>query len=284
MDYEKYINEMRDLSKEVCIITDGNGENGFELANILLKQGATVILGVENLRKGEIVANQLNESNDVGTCIPMELNLKSLHHIKRFAENVKKRYPLISVLVHNANYKKGSSIQTEDRIESHFAINYVSHFALTGLLIKQLCLGHHSRVITVIHYVKPKGKIEFRHFHNPKNDKQKELYVQSKVASMFFAKKLDEHFRHYKKKCCSILCYVNEIENTVFKKAEKEKLKQIIPIVYSVLNKHVKSGDEIALKKDDVTKVSKIDHIYNNRLADNLWTISEKLTNVSYKF
>lgn len=280
MDVNKFLDEKNDLSNQVCIITDGNGTSGLTLANILMSKGATVILGVEHIGKGRKLAEQLNEAS-VGICIPIELNLNSLNNVKMFAKDIQGLSSPINILIHNANWNDTPS-QTKDGFEIHFVINYLSLFTLTGLIINKFATN--ARIITVVPFVKPKGKLQFSHFHQPKNKKQKELYIQSKVASMFFVKKLDEHFRKTKKPNSSILCLLEQDE----KESKKGDLpKGLISVLHCATNEHVKSGDEISLHKKgrklgEFEKVSFVDEFYHPTLATNLWTLSEALTGVTY--
>lgn len=279
MDVNKYLDEIKDLSNQVCIITDGNGTNGMTLANILMSKGATVILGVEHIGKGRKLAEQLNESS-IGICIPIELNLNSLVSVKMFAKDIQGINSPINILIHNANWND-SPFQTKDGFETHFAINYLSFFVLTGLILNKLATN--ARIITVVPFTKPKGKLQFSHFHQPKNKKQKELFIQSKIASMFFARKLDEYFRKTNKPYNSILCFVEQQENE-----NKEDIpKEVISILHCATNEHVKSGDEITFKKKgrkhgEFAKLSFVDEFYHPTLATNLCTLSAALTKVSY--
>lgn len=270
---DQQVEAKKDLLNKVCVITDGI--NGLELAKSLVNMGATVILGVDNLRKGKELSEQIE-----GMCVPMECDLKNLNSVKRFAIEIDRFFP--SILILNANRRIHSPLRTDDRFEAHFGMNYLSHFVLTGCLLKRLTTTS-SRVITVVPPITTKGKIAFGEFYQPKNKKQKELYKQSILASMFFAKKLDESFRRYKNSCSSILCYVDKED-----KKKKDTSNEILPIVYSATNAQVKSGDEIGYRlkgrQGDIEKQSIIDEFYHARLADNLWKISESLTGVSYQF
>lgn len=276
MVYEQYFENTHDLSNKICIITDGNNKCGVEIAKFLMTKGAIVILGVENIGYGKKVANQFHELDSLGQCIPMELHLNSLKSIQNFSKNVQQQYSSIFMLIHNANHFNSPSLQTEDGFEYQFGVHYVSLFALTCFLLKQL--APNSRIITVVPFIKTRGKIEFSHFFHPKNKKQKDLYIQSKIATMFFAKKLDERFRQYKTKCSSILCYVENDE-----KGKPQEL--ILPILYGATNKHVNSGDEIAYnrKAKEFEKVM-IGKNYNSVMAENLWILTQSLTNISFQF
>lgn len=270
---DQQVEIQKDLLNKVCVISDGM--NGLELAKSLTEKGATVLLGVDNMRKGKELAEQIE-----GMCVPIECDLKNLNSVKRFAMEIDRFFP--SILILNANREIHSPARTDDRLEAHFGMNYLSHFVLTVCLLKRLTTTN-SRIITVAPPITPKGKIEFGEFYQPKNKKQKELYKQSVLMSMFFAKKLDEAFRRSKSPCSSILCYVEKED-----KKKKDSSKEILPIVYSATNEQVKSGDEIGYRKKgrqgSIEKLSMIDEFYHARLADNLWKISESLTGVSFSF
>lgn len=265
----------QDLAKEVCVITNGNVKSGVELADYFTSKGATVLLGVEHYHEGRLLAEQLNERNPLGQCVALEYKRNSLSDVRSFAKKIQERHTNISLLIHNGTIKNSHSTQTVDGFETFLGVNYLSVFALTGLLAGNL-FNSNSRIITVLPPIKLPKKLEFHHFRNPKNKKKQ--YIQSIVASMFFAKKLDERMRANQLSSRSILCYVE---------GEEKFLKELQPVIFCATSSNVKSGDEIGYDKKHqggIANLSIIQDKYNSILADNLWKLSEAFVDVHFPF
>lgn len=60
--------------------------------------------------------------------------------VEQFAQNVAAQHPKIKILLNNAGIgaSKDENIKTKDGFNIHIAINYMGHFLLTNLLMKNL--------------------------------------------------------------------------------------------------------------------------------------------------
>ena len=60
--------------------------------------------------------------------------------VEQFAQTVAAEYPKIKILFNNAGLgvSKNENVKTKDGFNIHIAVNYMGHFLLTNLLMKNL--------------------------------------------------------------------------------------------------------------------------------------------------
>lgn len=79
--------------------------------------------------------------------ILMKLDLSDLDSVEQFAHKVSAEHPKIKILLNNAGIgpSKSENIKTKDGFNIHIAVNYMGHFLLTNLLMKNLKAESHPR-------------------------------------------------------------------------------------------------------------------------------------------
>ncbi|XP_053677719.1 WW domain-containing oxidoreductase [Anopheles nili] len=126
----------RDLSGKVALITGANTGIGFETARSLALHGCEVVFACrDEVGSRAAIGRILAEKEAAGKrCKFVPLDLASLHSTKLAAEEVKKNYNHIDMLVLNAGVFALPHSLTEDGLEQTFQVNHLSHFYLTNLL------------------------------------------------------------------------------------------------------------------------------------------------------
>lgn len=134
----------------------------------------------------------------------MELNLASLKSIKQFAYQVQRSYPEIQLLINNAGVAYPSSVyvKTEDDFEIQFGVNYLGHFYLTELILDLLLKATSSRVVIVSSLVHEKGDINIDDLNNVQMNKKVNMYANSKLACVYFARELAKRQMKLNVFCC----------------------------------------------------------------------------------
>jgi NAD(P)-dependent dehydrogenase (short-subunit alcohol dehydrogenase family) len=103
--------------------------------------------------KGARAERELRDStgNPAVEFLPADLGL--VREANRLADEVARRCAALHYLVHSAGIVRGRRELTAEGVESNFAVNYLSRFALTGRLLPLLassgCEGEAARVVIV---------------------------------------------------------------------------------------------------------------------------------------
>ena len=138
LDREKYR-----LDGYVIVITGGSAGVGKEAARDLALRGAKMVMGNRDLEKSADVIGTLRsqEGEDKlpeDRILARHLDLCDLASVRAFAEEVKKEFPVIDILINNAGKMGGHREETDDGFESQFQTNHLGHFLLTHLLIDNI--------------------------------------------------------------------------------------------------------------------------------------------------
>lgn len=176
--------DLPDAKNKIAVITGGARGIGTEVVRGLLKSNMTVVMGVRNPDS----VKPLKETMENGDKIhAYKLDLQSLKSVKEFAHNVLEKFPEIHLLINNAGIMFGDYKLTEDGFETQLAVNHLSHFYLTHLLLPVLKKGGQidtARVVNVSscgHYA---GEINFDDINMKEHYDTTAAYAQSKLAQV----------------------------------------------------------------------------------------------------
>lgn len=299
-------NDISQQTGKNVIITGAHKGDGFETALAFAEKGATVILAVSDLHKGSTAKEKILTTVQNGHVEVMYLDLYELSSIHAFAQEYKNKFSTLSVLILNESIQSPNLRTTKEGFESQFGVNYLGHFALTGLLLDLLKNTPNSRVISLGNKFSNKTELSFGHFQGSKQYKGDKFYTQSKLANMLFAKHLDEKFKKHKIQTLSICCQSSSDSSYVESSSNnKSKLPKILvrkkkvddptvvknvgalAIIFAATSRSLAGGELIGLSKNKKhlpTELNTLHQIYDENIAHNLWQISEKFCGVSYQF
>jgi retinol dehydrogenase-12 len=172
------------MEKPVCLITgatDGVGKfTAFELA----RRGFTVIFAARDQEKAErIKATILAMGCDVDYILT---DLASLSDVRSLAEDFKRRYSKLDVLINNAGIFAPSRQLTVDGFETSYQINYLSHFLLTKLLLRDLLASEQGRIINLSSKVHSVGKFDPENLQSERKFSLLPTYASTKLLMLLF--------------------------------------------------------------------------------------------------
>ncbi|CAM3184307.1 oxidoreductase [Mycobacterium colombiense] len=170
--------DLPSFAGRTVIITGANSGLGAVTARELARRGATIIMAVRNIRKGETAARQMAGQVEV-----RELDLQDLSSVRRFADGVSEA----DVLINNAGIMAAPFALTVDGFETQIGTNHLGHFALTNLLLPKLT----DRVVTVSSMAHWPGSINLDDLNWQHRRYSPWLaYSQSKLANLLFTSEL----------------------------------------------------------------------------------------------
>ncbi len=188
-----------DQTGRTALVTGANTGLGYQTALGLATVGASVVLGVRTLAKGERAAAAIRaEVGPAASVRVAELDLADLGSVRRFAERW--TGPL-HVLVANAGVMLVPRLEvTGDGFERQMGTNHLGHFALVGRLLPALReaaadIGPAPRVVSLS---------SMAHLQAGRLDRGWGLvgryvpmtrYAQSKLATAMFALEFDRRLR-----------------------------------------------------------------------------------------
>jgi len=182
--------DVPDQHGRTAIITGGTGGLGLETARVLASHGATVVLAGRDAAKLETASNRLSSALPDASVQTVQVDLASLESIRKAALELTGRFPNLDLLVNNAGLMMPPYGLTKDGYELQFGTNHLGHFALTGLLLKQLLATPGSRVVTVSSNGHRAGQINFADLNSARRYRRTTAYGQSKLANLMFTYEL----------------------------------------------------------------------------------------------
>ena len=177
------------------IVTGASSGIGKATAIGLAKLGATVVMACRDKTRGEAALAEVRASSKSPSACVMTLDLASQDSVRKFAQDFSAQFQRLDVLVNNAGVMVSKREFTPDKIVTTFAVNYLSHFLLTNLLLGKLKSSAPSRIINVTSAVHREAHINFGNLQEKKGYKQFKSYAQSKLATVLFTYELAKRLR-----------------------------------------------------------------------------------------
>jgi NAD(P)-dependent dehydrogenase (short-subunit alcohol dehydrogenase family) len=170
---------------KVILVTGSTDGLGREVALRLGATGAHIIVHGRNRERGEAVVREI-ERGGKGTARFYAADLASLAQVREFGQAILRDYPRLDVLVNNAGiWLKGNTRQlSADGHELHLAVNYLSQFALTRILLPRLIESVPSRIINVASG--SQTRLDFDDVMLTRNYSDSRGYGQSKLAQVMW--------------------------------------------------------------------------------------------------
>src|SRR5262245_42844979 len=155
---------IENLSEETALVTGGTDGIGKAIARGLAAMGAEVLIVGSDPDKGAWAEHELRVAAGHDRVYFLQADLSLMREADRLADEVIARLSKLKRLVLCAGVIRGRRIETPEGVESNFAINYLSRFALTGRLLPLLeaagAAGAAARIV-VIGGAARNGKIHY---------------------------------------------------------------------------------------------------------------------------
>ena len=181
--------DVPDQSGRVALVTGSNTGLGYETAKVLAQRGADVVMAVRDTGKGDAAAATIRRAAPKANVAVHALDLGSLESVRTAAADLAAAYPRIDLLINNAGVMYPPKSTTTDGFELQFGTNHLGHFALTGLLLKNVLATPNSRIVVVAsmaHDIQATIDFEDLQWERRKYSRVAS-YGQSKLANLMFA-------------------------------------------------------------------------------------------------
>ena len=181
-----------DQTGKIIVITGANSGLGFESAKTLASKGATIVMAVRNLSKGDAAYNDILRENPNASLDLMKLDVSNLESVHEFAAAFKAKYDRLDILLNNAGVMAIPRQETADGFEMQLGVNHLGHFALTGLLLDVVVKTPNARIHNVTSSANYMGSINFDDLMGEQEYSRWGAYGQSKLANVFFTFELQK--------------------------------------------------------------------------------------------
>ena len=173
------------------LITGGTSGLGYRTAYILAHESKNKITLIgSNNKKGQQAIERLIYETENKNLRFIKADLSSINEIKLLAKDLIKEK--IDVLINNAGALFYSRDESIDQIEKTFALNHLSYFALTNLLLKYKVIKNGGRIINVASGAHRGIDIDFNDLEMSNNYNGWKCYKKSKLCNILFTKKLSD--------------------------------------------------------------------------------------------
>jgi len=293
-----------DQSGRLAIVTGSNTGLGYDNARVLAARGAKVVMAVRDTAKGEEAAARIRTLTPGADVAVHKLDLGSLASVRAAGAELAAAYPRIDLLINNAGVMYPPKSTTADGFELQFGTNHLGHFALTGLLLKNLLPVDDSRVVVVASIAhKIKAKIDFDDLHWEKRSYDKVAsYGQSKLANLMFAYDLQRRLAAAKSKTIAVAAHPGVAATELSRHVPGYELPGVAWLFGKVLNTsevgalatlraatdpRVKGGqywgpDGFREMRGYPELATSSEQSRDEAIQERLWKVSEELTGVTY--
>jgi NAD(P)-dependent dehydrogenase (short-subunit alcohol dehydrogenase family) len=172
------------------LITGANSGIGFETALAFYEKGAHVIMACRDAGKAQSAVKKIKQHAGTGTLEVASLQLDDLQQIRQLTDELREQHQQLDMLINNAGVMVPPMSRTKDGFELQFGVNFMGHFALTGLLYPLIRNAKNARIVTVSSLAYTKGKIDPDNLRIEKGYDAWREYNQSKLANILFTLEL----------------------------------------------------------------------------------------------
>jgi NAD(P)-dependent dehydrogenase (short-subunit alcohol dehydrogenase family) len=152
---------MSSMSGKVALVTGGTDGIGKHTAIGLAQLGAEVVIVGRSAEKGANVLKELQAAHPAGKGEFIQADFSLMREVRRVAEIVRARHNRLDLLIHSAGVINTRRILTDEGLEMTFAVDYLSRFLLTNLLLDRLQASAPARIINVAASGGGLGSIDF---------------------------------------------------------------------------------------------------------------------------
>jgi NAD(P)-dependent dehydrogenase (short-subunit alcohol dehydrogenase family) len=269
------------------LITGGTSGLGFYTALTLAEdQNNKILLIGSNKVKGVRAVEEIIKKTKNKKIKYLEGDLSSIKQISMIAKNlIKEKF---DILINNAGALYFSRMESIDKIEKTFALNHLSYFALTNLLLQNKNIKRGGRIINVASGAHKGIDIDFEDLETKKNYNGWFVYKKSKLCNILFTRKLSKFTSD---KNITVNCLHPGFVKTEFGKNNSGILGLIIKLLMNLFAIKLEEGAKTIIYLVNSNEVNEVTGKYfyksqiiepssfaqNQKSADRLWNESVKI-------
>lgn len=178
------------MQGRICLVTGATAGIGEVTARELARMGAVVVGVGRSADRCADSARRIREATGSADVEFLVADLSQQAHIHRLADEFRRRYGRLDVLVNNAGAYFNTRQVSADGIEMTMALNHLNYFLLTHLLMDALKAGDRARIVNVSSDAHRMATIDFDDIEGQRRYSGWRMYGQSKLANILFTREL----------------------------------------------------------------------------------------------
>lgn len=175
-----------DLHSRIYLVSGATAGIGLVTALELARQGATVVGVGRSPERNALALARIQRETGNPHVEYLQADLSSLAEVRRLAAEFRQKYSQLHGLVNNAGAFFSRRLETVDGLEMTFALNHLSPFLLTNLLLDALRASAPARIVNVSSGAHFGGKIDFDDLQSTRRYSGWAAYSRSKLANILF--------------------------------------------------------------------------------------------------
>lgn len=182
--------ENTNMQGKIILITGGTRGIGKEAAFALARMGARVRISGRSQERVASAVAEIREKSANPDVIGYTSDLSNLEGVERLASAFRADHDRLDVLVNNAGALFMTRSLSADGIEMTWALNHLSYFRLTALLLDLLLSSAPARIVNVSSMAHMMSGIRFDDLQSSRRFFGWKAYSQSKLANVVFTYEL----------------------------------------------------------------------------------------------
>lgn len=273
---------------KICMVTGSNAGIGKATALELAKRGATVIMVCRSQERGAAAQQEIKAQSGNAKVDLLVADLSSQAAIRQLVQEFESRYDRLHVLINNAAVALKRRELSKDGIEMMFAVNHLSYFLLTNLLLDTLKASAPARIINVASNAHRFGRLDFDDLQGEKRYHMFRAYALSKLENLYFTYALAKRIE-------GTGVTVNALHPGVIRTELNRDLPQFLKWLFDRFMKPAEKGAETPVYLADSPEVEGVNgkywdeckaipsapRSYDKEAAETLWQLSAKLTGLT---
>jgi NAD(P)-dependent dehydrogenase (short-subunit alcohol dehydrogenase family) len=174
---------------KTVVITGATSGIGEVAAIHLAEQGARIVFTARDQKRADATLAKLRRADNEAEHRAHFADLSLIAEQKRVAAEIAQE-PQINVLINNAGALFSKRTQTREGLEKTFALNHMSYFTITNLLLPRLQEMPGARIVSVASAAHRRGKLDFNDLQSRRGYKGFPVYGTSKLCNILFTRAL----------------------------------------------------------------------------------------------
>jgi NAD(P)-dependent dehydrogenase (short-subunit alcohol dehydrogenase family) len=183
------------MAGKCCVVTGATAGIGLVTARELARMGARVLIVGRSPERCARSVEEIRALSGSSSVESLVADLSRQADVRRLASEIEARVSHLDVLVNNAGGIFLNRQESADGIEMTFALNHVSYFLLTSLLLPLLKTSAPSRIVNVASDAHRGVSIDFDQLQGAPRYRGWRAYQWSKLANLLFTFELSRRLK-----------------------------------------------------------------------------------------